>query len=140
MNTDQLGMLLNDECDVQEAWVQLHHFVVDRGSKYSATGGRVESAEGIKAFVKKVKKDKKYAKATHNIFAARVVEDGKIVERKSDDGETGAGMVILRLLRQHNLINVCVVVTRWYGGVHLNADRFKHVQDGTQLMVECVTK
>jgi len=133
-------MLLNDEKDVQEPWVQLHHFVVDRGSKYSATGGRVESTDEIKMFVKKVKKEKKYAKATHNIFAARVVVEGKIVERKSDDGETGAGMVVLRLLRQHNMINVCVVVTRWYGGVHLNADRFKHVQDGAMLMLECLTK
>lgn len=129
-------MFFDSEEQTAHEWIQLSHCAVDRGSKYSATGGRVESGEDVKAFLKRVKSDKKYLKATHNIYAARYVEDGKVVERKSDDGETGAGMVILRILRQTNFVNVVVVVTRWYGGVKLHADRFKHVQDSTRLIVE----
>jgi putative IMPACT (imprinted ancient) family translation regulator len=65
-----------------------------------------------------------------------MVVDGQVVERKSDDGETGAGMVILRQLRKANMVNVIVVVTRWFGGTMLYADRFKHIQDATQIVLE----
>ena len=58
-------------------------------------------------------------------------KDGQVWEVKTDDGETGAGGVILRILKKQNWVNVIVVVTRWYGGKHLGPDRFKHVQDAT---------
>jgi putative IMPACT (imprinted ancient) family translation regulator len=40
----------------------------------------------------------------------------------------GAGAVILRMLERENLTNHIVVVTRWFGGVKLGGDRFRHVQ------------
>ena len=46
---------------------------------------------------------------------------------KNDDGETGAGAVILKMLEREGLRDHVVVVTRWYGGVHLGGDRFAHV-------------
>jgi putative IMPACT (imprinted ancient) family translation regulator len=46
---------------------------------------------------------------------------------KGDDGEAGAGAVILRMLEREGLKDHIVVVTRWYGGVHLGGDRFAHV-------------
>lgn len=81
--------------------------------------------------LKNLNKNKKYAKATHHSWAARVSRDGQIWETKNDDGETGAGAVILRILKKRNFINTMVVVTRWYGGKKLGPDRFKHVQDAT---------
>ena len=36
-------------------------------------------------------------------------------------------MVILRSLQGADVENEIVVVTRWYGGVHLGGDRFRHV-------------
>ena len=132
MNTNQTALFFANEVQPKKDWVQLHHLITDRGSKYSVTGGKVESEEGVKVFIKELKTNKKYLKATHNTFAARIVEEGKVIERKSDDGETGAGMVILRTLRHANMVNVIVVVTRWYGGVKLYADRFKHVQDSAR--------
>lgn len=46
---------------------------------------------------------------------------------KHDDGESGAGAIILRMLERERIVNHVVVVTRWYGGVHLGGDRFSHV-------------
>ena len=100
----------------------------DRGSKYAVSGGRVSTKEEAKAFRVILKKRKKFAKATHNSWAV-MLTDGTLI--KNDDGESGAGMAIARVLEgagQHNLI---VVVTRWHGGVKLGGDRFRHVTTAT---------
>ena len=91
----------------------------------------MKSRENLKEFLKKLKKDQKFAKATHNSWAARISHNGAVYETKSDDVVTGAGQVILHQLRKQKIIDVIVVVTRWYGGTKLFADRFKHLQDAT---------
>jgi len=133
---NQLSIGLSDEIEPTCEWLQLEQLINDRGSKYSVTAGRVENKEELKAFLKKVKKNKKYAKATHNTYAFRMRNETQLVEGKNDDGETGAGMVILRMIRKTNRVNIVVVVTRWYGGVKLHADRFKHVQDSSQVILK----
>ena len=132
MNSDQTAMFLNDEKQPADKWLQFHAIIVDRGSKYSVTAGHIENATELNQFLKKLKSDKKYRKATHNTYAARYIENGKIIDVKSDDGETGAGMIVLRELQRSNTANIIVVVTRWFGGVMLHGDRLKHVQDATR--------
>lgn len=44
-----------------------------------------------------------------------------------DDGEGGAGAKLLNLLDLMKAKNVVVIVTRWYGGIHLGPDRFRHI-------------
>lgn len=34
------------------------------------------------------------------------------------------------------MVNVVVVVTRWYGGIQLGADRFKHITNVAQALVK----
>ncbi len=115
----------------------LHEKIItDRGSKYSVSFGLVENREDIKDFLKTLKQNKKYRDATHNSWAARVSKDGTIFETKSDDGEQGAGMVILRVLQGNDVSNCVVCVTRWFGGVKLMGDRFKHLQDAAKFAVE----
>ena len=104
------------------------YIIEDRGSKYSASIGLVYGRDDIKAFLKHLKSNKHYLKADHNSWAARISKDGAIYETKSDDGETAAGMVILRMIQAHNATNCIVVVTRWFGGTKLMNDRFKHLQ------------
>ncbi len=135
MKENQIAISWDDEHEMKTEWIQLEKAITDRGSKYSITAGRVRTNTEIKQFLKKVKSNKKYAKATHNTYAVRVRKDGKVYESKNDDGETGAGMVILRQLRNHNWVNIVVVVTRWFGGIQLHADRFRHVQDGTDMIL-----
>jgi putative IMPACT (imprinted ancient) family translation regulator len=85
----------------------------------------VDSRDAAKVCLKTLKRAKSYAQATHNTWAA-VLSDGQIL--KNDDGEAGAGMVIVRMLQRQQLEDHMIVVTRWFGGTHLGGDRFRHVQ------------
>lgn len=115
----------------------LHEQIIDdRGSRYSVSFGKVIGKDDIKTFLKKLKANKKYAKATHNTWAVRIAHEGTIYESKSDDGETGAGMVILRVMQKAEVNDCIICVTRWFGGVKLMGDRFKHVQDATKYAIE----
>jgi len=114
----------------------LHEQIIeDRGSRYSVSVGRVQGRADIKLFLKQLKSNKKYAKATHNSWATRISQDGLIYETKSDDGETGAGMVILRVMQKEQVSDCVICVTRWFGGVKLMGNRFKHVQDATKYAI-----
>lgn len=106
--------------------LQLENVVSDRGSKYAVSGGTAKSRGEVDAFLKALKGRKKYAKATHNTWAV-LLSDGTPL--KGDDGESGAGMVILRMLERDGLCDHVIVVTRWYGGTKLGGDRFRRVQD-----------
>ncbi len=120
----------------QSLFVLHEKIIEDRGSKYSVSIGRVENKDDIKQFLKTLKQNKKYAKATHNSWAVRIAREGTIYESKSDDGETGAGIVILRVLQKTDVSNCIICVTRWFGGVKLMGDRFKHIQDASQYAID----
>ncbi len=105
---------------------QFEGVISDRGSKYAVSGGPAASRADVDQFLKTLKRGKKYAKATHNTWAV-VFSDGTPL--KNDDGEGGAGQIILQMLEREGLTDHVIVVTRWYGGKHLGGDRFRHVQD-----------
>ncbi|MFT5037394.1 MAG: putative IMPACT (imprinted ancient) family translation regulator [Candidatus Azotimanducaceae bacterium] len=115
----------------------LHEKVIrDRGSLYSVSLGRVIGKEDVTLFLKQLKSKKKYLKATHNSWAARISHTGTIFEFKNDDGETGAGQVILSIMQKQNVSNCIICVTRWFGGTKLMNDRFKHLQDATKYAIQ----
>lgn len=111
---------------------QIENVITDRGSKYAVSGGEVRSRAEVDDFLKELKRNKKYAKATHNTWGV-VLDDGPL---KSDDGESGAGMIILHMLEREGVKNHLIVVTRWYGGKHLGGDRFRHVQEAVRVYLE----
>lgn len=104
------------------------NIISDRGSKYAVSGGSCKSEDEAKAFIKELKRRKKFAKATHHSWGL-LTASGPI---KNDDGEAGAGMVIIRMLEREARLDELVVVTRWYGGKHLGGDRFRHVQEAVR--------
>ena len=106
----------------------------DRGSKYAVSGAPCRSGEEARTLLAKLKRTKKFAKATHNSWGL-ICEEGPI---KNDDGESGAGMIILRMLEREGLSDHLVIVTRWYGGKHLGGDRFRHVQACVNAYVEAL--
>lgn len=112
--------------------IQFEGFLTDRGSKYAVSGGNVASREEAMAFVKTLKRKKKYAKATHNTWAV-LLGNGPL---KADDGESGAGTVIIRMLEREGLSDHIIVVTRWYGGTKLGGDRFRRVQDSVRYYLD----
>lgn len=78
-------------------------------------------------------RNKKIRQATHNVLAYRIKQDnGLIFEDCDDDGETNAGSRLLHLLKILNVNNVIVIVTRWYGGILLGPDRFKHINNAAR--------
>jgi putative IMPACT (imprinted ancient) family translation regulator len=115
--------------------LQIRDTVRDRGSRYAVSGGAVMDGAAIKAFLGRLKSEKKFAKATHNSWAA-VLPDGAVL--KDDDGEAGAAAVILRMIERAGLRGHVVVVTRWYGGVHLGGDRFAHVVTSVRAYLEAL--
>ena len=58
-------------------------------------------------------------------WACRLTKDGRINDMRGDGGESGAGNVILDVLRKSSTENVLVAVARWYGGKHLGGLRFR---------------
>lgn len=112
----------------------IDHVLTDRGSKYAVSGGVARTAEEARLFLKDLKRNKKFAKATHNSWAL-LCGEGAL---KNDDGESGAGMLILRTLEGAGLRDHIVVVTRWYGGTHLGGDRFRHVREAVRVYLEAL--
>lgn len=107
----------------------------DRGSRYAVSGGRVAGRDGVQAFLRALKREKRFAKATHNSWAVILTGAGTALPLKGDDGEAGAGNIILRQLEAAGLTDHLIVVTRWYGGKHLGGDRFRHVQEAARLYI-----
>jgi putative IMPACT (imprinted ancient) family translation regulator len=63
--------------------------------------------------------------ASHLSWALRTSNQGRTDEIKNDGGEKGAGNCILDILRKREVINILVLVARWYGGRHLGPKRFR---------------
>lgn len=115
--------------------LQIENIVSDRGSKYAVSGGPAADRAGVDAFLKHLKRTKRYAKATHNTWAVLLPESGPL---KGDDGEAGAGMVLVRMLQRAGLEGHIIVVTRRSGGKHLGGDRFRHVQTCARAYLEAL--
>lgn len=79
----------------------------------------VRTEEEAKAIVEAKKRE--YADATHNVWAYYI--DNGARARYSDDGEPQgtAGPPILNVLKMSGATDMCVVVTRYFGGTLLGA-------------------
>lgn len=80
----------------------------------------VESENEAKKFIAEI--STKHKDATHNC-SAFIVKENMLVERYNDDGEPKgtAGLPILGSIQNQNIINTCVVVTRYFGGIMLGS-------------------
>lgn len=90
----------------------------DRGSRFIAIATPIATVEDFKQVLNDIKKE--HPKATHHCFAYRLGLDGNIF-RVSDDGEPSgtAGRPILGQIDSKGLVNVLVVVVRYFGGTLL---------------------
>lgn len=71
--------------------------------------------------------------AHHLAFAFRLKNDDGIVQRFHDAGEPSgtAGKPILQFIEGRDLINVCVAVVRYYGGINLGTGGLARAYGGT---------
>lgn len=92
--------------------------IIEKKSRFIGYIRHVETEEEADAFVTEIKK--KHYDARHNCYAYSIGE-GQPLVRFSDDGEPGgtAGKPILEVITGRKLCNVCIVVTRYFGGTLL---------------------
>lgn len=110
--------------------------IVEKKSRFIANIYHVENVEEAEEKIKRTKK--KYYDAKHNCIAYRVIENGKVVEKASDDGEPSgtAGSPMLNILQKNNLCNLVVVVTRYFGGILLGTGGLvRAYSDATQMAI-----
>ncbi|KAJ3062404.1 hypothetical protein HDU98_001728 [Podochytrium sp. JEL0797] len=96
--------------------------VTSHRSRFQAHLARIHHPSQLPLILAEIKLQKRMKSATHQIVAYRFAtgECGK-----DDDGEGGAGERMLMVLERRGVVDVVVVVTRWYGGVKLGGDRFR---------------
>ncbi len=93
--------------------------VIER-SRFIAYVSNVETEEQAKAFIDKIRKMHPFA--THNCYAY-VLGANSEKQKFSDDGEPQgtAGLPMLDVIKKKEIVDVCVVVTRYFGGIKLGA-------------------
>lgn len=92
--------------------------IVEKKSRFIGQIKPVTSEEEAYAFIEEIKK--KHYDARHNCFAFSVGADMPLL-RFSDDGEPQgtAGKPILEVITSSEIHNICIVVTRYFGGTLL---------------------
>lgn len=92
--------------------------IIEKKSRFIGYVRHVETEEEANAFVLEIKK--RHYDARHNCYAYILGEEQPVL-RFSDDGEPSgtAGKPILEVIDGEGLKNVCVVVTRYFGGTLL---------------------
>ncbi len=129
----------NNEKEFDKDTFFLKNIIEDRKSKYSWTCTKVLSKQEVKDFFNYINKYKYYKKATHNTYAYRIkTEDGSILEWKNDDGEVWWWNCILTTMKKRKIVNCMIIITRYFGWVHLNADRFKHLVNWTWIIIDYI--
>ncbi len=92
--------------------------IVEKKSRFIGQIKPVTSEEEAYTFIEEIKK--KHYDARHNCFAFSVGADMPLL-RFSDDGEPQgtAGKPILEVINSSGIHNICIVVTRYFGGTLL---------------------
>ena len=91
-----------------------------RHSRFICILSNVSTEEEARLFIKDVQKQ--YRDATH-VCTAYVIGKDNAITRSSDNGEPSgtAGMPMMEVIKARGVVNCCVVVTRYFGGILLGA-------------------
>ena len=89
----------------------------ERKSIFIGHAAPVKDEEDARRFLEE--KRREYHDATHNVYAYLL--NGGAVARYSDDGEPQgtAGIPVLNVIKMSGATDLCVVVTRYFGGILL---------------------
>ena len=92
--------------------------VVIQKSRFIGCAVPCSSEEEAQAFIRSIRE--KYRDARHCCYAYVIGRNSGIM-RYSDDGEPGgtAGMPMMDVLKNEGIVNCCVVVVRYFGGILL---------------------
>ncbi|MGN1115949.1 MAG: YigZ family protein [Candidatus Ornithomonoglobus sp.] len=98
--------------------------IIEKKSKFISHVKPVDNEADALAYLNKIRSE--YADARHNVYAY-VIDENNIF-RYSDDGEPSgtAGMPVLDTIRKSGLVDVIVVITRYFGGTLLGTGGLVH--------------
>lgn len=93
--------------------------IIEKKSRFIATAIPVNNLKDVETAIKSLHAE--FKKATHNAYAYRIVDENGITEDWDDDGEVKgcAGQPIINILQGYNVYNTLIMVTRYYGRIHL---------------------
>jgi len=111
--------------------------VTDRKSIFVGRACRISNSSEVPIILSHLMADRRIARAAHPIINAwRCTVNGNLHQDNDDDGETAAGGRLAHLLQILEVDNVLVIVTRYFGGILLGADRFKHINQSARNALE----
>jgi len=100
-------------------------------SRFFAWSAQCETEQQVGTFLRAIAAQ--HQSASHLAYAFRIKTEDGIIPRFSDAGEPSgtAGKPILQMLEGRDLVNVCVGVIRYYGGVNLGTGGLARAYGGT---------
>lgn len=108
---------------------------VEKKSRFIGYVKPVKTQNEAVDFINSIKS--KHWDAAHNVYAYVLKENN--IQRYSDDGEPSgtAGVPVLDVILKNELVDVCVVVTRYFGGTLLGAGGLvRAYSHGSKIAVE----
>lgn len=115
--------------------------IVEKKSRFIGQIQPVASEEEAYAFIESIKK--RHYDARHNCFAFSVGEEMPLL-RFSDDGEPQgtAGKPMLEIIQNSGIHNICIVVTRYFGGTLLGTGGLvrAYTEASKAALENCTTK
>ncbi len=115
---------ISNKAEYKTVKKEAREFLVEKKSKFITSVKPCKSEEEALEFLSQIRKE--FPDATHNVYAY-VIDENQIF-RYSDDGEPSqtAGMPVLDAIRKEGIVDVCVVVTRYFGGTLLGTGGLVH--------------
>ena len=113
--------IIHPEDDYNTAFVKHAPRITENKSTFRGHAAKLTQGLTVDAVLAGLLSDKIIAAADHNIYAYRCGSK----EGQCDDGEHRAGAKLLKLLQEQEATNTIVIMSRWYGGLHLGPKRFE---------------
>ncbi|OCH95923.1 UPF0029-domain-containing protein [Obba rivulosa] len=111
--------------------------ILDRKSAFVGRACRITDPVQVPMILAHLMADRRISRAAHPIINAWRCRVGSVLHQDNDDdGETAAGGRLAHLLQILEVDNVLVIVTRYFGGIHLGPDRFKHINQAARNALE----
>ncbi|KAH9062664.1 UPF0029-domain-containing protein [Lactarius vividus] len=111
--------------------------IIDRKSAFVGRACQISDPAQVPAILSFLMADRRVAKAAHPVINAWRCQVGNVLHQDNDDdGESAAGGRLAHLLQILDVKNVLVIVTRYFGGTLLGADRFKNINQAARDALE----
>ncbi len=139
---DQNKIRQQHEQFITSQWDIFHGEVSElKKSTFQGHVAQVSSLQDVEHVMECLLQNNKIQHATHNIMAYRFYMDTKngtrtLLQDCDDDGEAAAGKRLLHLLQVMDVQGLIVIVSRWYGGVHLGPARFQCINNAGRTAIE----